>query len=367
MILFTKEMIKPLYYGSLMTACGGGEYSDHLPIIVEKMIDRNGPVRCLGLEELGPSDTSLTTGIMGSMLEASLQTGEEGRQVVERFCSQLQIDIQALFTIEASSLNVLYPILVSSLMGIPIIDGDCMGRAFPEFQMTTAEAAGEKIAPMSILTPKGAYYFFEDMENLLFEVQAREIVSHDTGIAYFAGFPLDTARIRSIMIPGTLSFNYAVGSCFMGVSSYAELSARLLEVTKNSIYGSAVELFTGTVSSISSSTDGGRSWLNVRVEGYGSYQNSEFSILSQNEALIAFRDNAVAAMVPDLITLVDLRTLKPFSITAIHEDMRIAVIGIPAPVRLKTRSMLNVLGPACFGYNKEYIPLENIYSSWYFS
>ena len=366
MKVFTTEMIKALYYGSLMTACGGGEYSDHLPTIVEQTIARNGPVRCISLADLEEHGQTVATGIMGSMLEANLQSGREGMQVVERLCTQLNVKADALFTLEASSLNVLYPILVASLLNIPIIDGDCMARALPEFQMTTAEAAGMKIAPMSVLTPKGAYYHFEDMDNLLFEVQAREIVSQDTGIAYFAGFPLDRASLRSILIPDTLSFNYDLGTCFMEVSSYADLFERLLEVTKNSIYGSMVELFTGTVSSIKPSFDDGRTWSDVRMKGHGTYQNSRFSILFQNEALIAFRDNAIAAMVPDLISLIDMRTLKPISFSSIHEEMRIAVVGIPAPVRLKSAAMLNVLGPACFGYNKEYIPLEQIYSSWYF-
>lgn len=359
-------MIRPLYYGSLFNACGGGEYSDHLPLIVERFIEENGPVSCISLDDFPENGTALTAGIMGSMLESSLQTGKEGVQVVSRLCEQLDITYDAIFTIEASSLNVLFPILIAGLLKTPIIDGDCMGRAFPEFQMTTAEAIGEKIAPMSIVTPKGEYYYFDDLENLLFEVQAREIVSHENGLAYFAGFPLDARRLRSVMLPKTLSFAYEIGSCFMEASSYGRLLEEIIEVTKNSIYGSAIELFVGTVSTIEPAHDGGRNWTNFSMEGVGSYQNSRFSILTQNEALIAFRDDQIAAMVPDLITLIDLRTLRPLSCSSLHEQMKVAVLGIPAPVRLKSPAMLTVLGPACFGYNQEYVPLEKIYSHWYF-
>ncbi len=365
-MLFTKEMVRPLYYGSLFNACGGGEYSDHLPLLVERFIEENGPISCISLDDFPDDGIALSVGIMGSMLESSLQTGKEGVQVVSRLCEQLDITYDAIFTIEASSLNVLFPILIAGMLKTPIIDGDCMGRAFPEFQMTTAEAIGEKIAPMSIVTPKGEYYYFDDLENLLFEVQAREIVSHENGIAYFAGFPLEAKRLKSVILPKTLSFTYEIGFCFLKPSSYARLLEDIIEVTKNSIYGSAIELFVGTITSIEPTHDGGRVWTNISLDGVGAYQNSKFSILSQNEALIAFRDNQIAAMVPDLITLIDMRTLRPLSNISLHAQMKVAVLGIPVPVRLKSKAMLTILGPACFGYNQEYVPLEKIHAHWYF-
>ncbi len=363
----TKECIRSLYYGSLFTACGGGEYSDHLPMSVERHIAEHGPVPLLSLEEVPEHSQVITVGIMGSMLEASLQTGTEGVQIVRRLCEERGLQVDALFTIEASSLNILFPILVAGLLGVPLVDGDCMGRAFPEFQMTTAQAVNERIAPMSLLTPGGEYYHFEDLENLLFEVKAREIVSHEAGIAYFSGFPLDTARLRSVLLPGTVSFVRDIGNCFIGPDSYTDLFRRIIDVTKNSIYGCAIELFVGTATEIGSSYEGGRPWSRIVLNGTGDYRKSTFSLLAQNECLIAYRDNRIAAMVPDLITLIDLRTLMPLSLSALHTDMKIAVIGIPAPVRLKSKAMLKVLGPDCFGYSEEYIPIEQIYYSWYFS
>ncbi len=362
----TSQKVQALYYGSLCTACGGGEYSDHLPALLTRHIEAHGPVRIESLEELSGEGRYLTVGIMGSMLEASLQTGAEGVELVKRFSDESSIPCRGLFSIEASSLNVLFPILVAGMLGVPLVDGDCMGRAFPEFQMTTAQAEGRQIAPMSLLTPGGEYYHFEDLENLLFEVKAREIASHAAGIAYFSGFPLDRAALRSVLLPGTLSFVYEIGLCFIGPDSYSDLLERIIETTKNSTYGSAIELFVGTTAEIGISLEGGRRWSQIGLKGTGSYQHSTFSLLAQNELLIAFRDDRISAMVPDLITLIDLHSLKPLSLSALKTDMRVAVIGIPAPVRLKSPAMLQVLGPLCFGYSTEYIPIEKIHSAWYY-
>ncbi len=361
------ESVLSLYYGSLFTACGGGEYSDHLPITLERHIEEEGPVDLVSLQDLEEGSRFLSVGVLGSMLEASLQTGREGVQVLRRLCERQQLEFDALFTIEGSSLNVLFPILVAGLAGVPIVDGDCMGRAFPEFQMTTAQAMGERVVPMSLLTPGGEYYHFEDLENLIFEIKAREIVSHEGGIAYFSGFPLDTQGLRKILLPDTLSFVRDVGSCFLNPDSYTRLLRNITDVSKNSLYGGAIELFVGTMEEIHTSHEGGRTWSRIVLAGTGDYGNSNLSLLAQNECLLAYRDDRVFAMVPDLITLVDLRTLKPLSLSALHSEMRIAVIGIPAPVRLKSRDMLNVLGPSCFGYSEEYIPIEGIHYSRFYS
>lgn len=367
MKVITEQWIQALYYGSLFTACGGGEYSEHLPSLVVKQLRRHGSVPLLSLRDLDEGSSYLTVGIMGSMLESSLQTGAESKDVVRRYCDAAGVSCSGVFTIEASSLNVLFPILTAAMLKVPIIDGDCMGRAFPEFQMTTAQAAGRSIVPISIMTPGGEYYHFEDLDNLIFELKAREIVSHTGGIAYFAGFSLRAQEVRSLLIPGTLSFSHDIGACFLDPVSYPSLLWDLQRVTKNSIYGRAVELFIGSIISLKKVNEGGRSWMEFTLQGNGDYQGSRFSLLTQNEALIAFRDDRIAAMVPDIITMIDMHSLKPVSLSAMHKDLRVAVIGVPAPVRLKTEEMLRLLGPDCFGYSSEYIPIEQIYRSCYFN
>ncbi|MBN2049353.1 MAG: DUF917 domain-containing protein [Spirochaetales bacterium] len=362
----TAESVLSLYYGSLFTACGGGEYSEHLPTIVERHLTEHGPVKLISLQEAPEDGQYISVGVMGSRLEASLQTGKEGLEVLRRLREKLDSHFEALFSIELSSLNVLFPILVAALAEMPIVDGDCMGRAFPEFQMTTAQAMNEKVVPMSILTAGGNYYHFENIENLIFEAKAREIVSHEEGIAYFAGFPLRGEKLRRILLPGTMSFVGAVGDCFIAPDSYSNLTEALTDVTKNSMYGRSIELFIGTVENIEVSREGGRTWSRITVKGSGDYRKSTFLILAQNECLLAYRDNSISAMVPDLITLIDLQNLKPLSLSALHRNIMIAVHGVPAPVRLKSSDMLQVLGPACFGYNEEYLPLEGIHYSRFF-
>lgn len=46
--------------------------------------------------------------------------------------------------IEIGGVNSLIPVAVAAMKGIPILDGDAMGRAFPEAQMVTFHLDGLK-------------------------------------------------------------------------------------------------------------------------------------------------------------------------------------------------------------------------------
>ena len=51
---------------------------------------------------------------------------------------------------EAGGVNSMTPIVVAASQGIPIVDCDGMGRAFPELQMTTFNLGGVSSTPMAI-------------------------------------------------------------------------------------------------------------------------------------------------------------------------------------------------------------------------
>ncbi len=45
--------------------------------------------------------------------------------------------VSALISAEIGGANALEPVIAAAMAGLPVIDGDGMGRAFPEVQMTT--------------------------------------------------------------------------------------------------------------------------------------------------------------------------------------------------------------------------------------
>ena len=81
--------------------------------------------------------------------------------------------ITALYCCEAGGLNSIEPLIAGAKAGLPVIDADGMGRAFPELQMfvpfihgvrafpsAICDNKGEVIALTNVATPKQLEHFF---------------------------------------------------------------------------------------------------------------------------------------------------------------------------------------------------------------
>ena len=69
------------------------------------------------------------------------------------------------FCIEAGGLNSTIPIAVAASAGLPIIDGDGMGRAFPELQMVSMTMHQIAACPMVMADEKGNSLVLNTVDN----------------------------------------------------------------------------------------------------------------------------------------------------------------------------------------------------------
>jgi DUF917 family protein len=122
-------------------------------------------------------------------------------------------------------------------------------------------------------------------------------------------------------------------------------------------------LFSGKVNDMRREMTGGFARGVVTIDGMASFSGTRVSIDFQNENLIARTDRGeVLAVVPDLICLVDSDTGEPLTTEVIRYGLRTTVIGIPAPLALRSGVGLATVGPAAFGYHDvDYHPLPGVY------
>ena len=97
------------------------------------------------------------------------------------------------------------------------------------------------------------------------------------------------------------------------------------------------------------------------IEGIDDYSGQKLEINFQNEHLAATIDGKVAVSVPDLITILDIDTGEPITTEAMRYGYRVAVIGIPCDKRWRTEKGLELVGPRYFGYDVDYVPVEERY------
>ena len=79
----------------------------------------------------------------------------------------------------------------------------------------------------------------------------------------------------------------------------------------------------------------------------------------QNENLVAFVDGAVRCLVPDLICVLEADTAEPITTETLRYGQRVTVVGISTPDLMRTPEALATFGPAAFGLDHAFVPVEH--------
>ncbi|MFJ7620169.1 DUF917 domain-containing protein, partial [Rhodococcus erythropolis] len=132
-------------------------------------------------------------------------------------------------------------------------------------------------------------------------------------------------------------------------------------------YGYGRVLFHGKVIDVDRRTDEGFARGSVRIAGVG---DEELEVQFQNENLIALhsgvlhsgvlQSGVLVAIVPDLICIVEADTAEPITTEGLRYGQRVAVIGIATPPIMRTPEALAVFGPASFGLDRPFRPVETL-------
>lgn len=112
-----------------------------------------------------------------------LREGREGLRCIRALEAHLDMTIDAIVCEEIGGSNSMEPLVVAALTGVPVIDCDGMGRAFPEMQMTTFSIYGHSSTPSAMCDVHGNVVLFQHaVSELWHERMARACVVAQGGI-----------------------------------------------------------------------------------------------------------------------------------------------------------------------------------------
>ena len=315
-------------------------------------------IQVVSLDEI-PDDAFVTTvGGMGSPTVGIERIGR-GDECV-RAMRALERHMGRRFTHvipgEIGGSNSMRPMIVAAQTGIPVIDGDGMGRAFPELQMDTFSIYGVAPTPGALADPRGHEVIFDKIADpITLERYARAVTIQMGGAAGYAFPPMTAEEVRRTAIPGTVTLAIEIGRAVLAARAALRQPGRRRARRFPAGSGS----FTAR-----SSTSSAGCWAGSRAacsssRGSAPTPAASLRIDFQNENLIARTDEGeILAVVPDLICLVDEDSAEPITTEIVRYGLRVVVLGIPAPEMLKTPEALAVIGPEAFGYDGvPYVPL----------
>ena len=273
--------------------------------------------------------------------------GDEAYVALRALEARLGRAVTHIVPAEIGGSNSALPIVVGALAGLPVVDADGMGRAFPEIQQTSFFIEGAPPSPATLCDYRHSTVHFDGMPDArALERVARAVTVAMGGAASLAFAPMSGAELRRMTIPGTLSLARRLGA--------AVRVARQVHsdpVTAACAASGGARLFAGKVTDVQRRLVAGFARGELLIEGSGEDRGRTLRIAFQNENLIAWEDDAVLATAPNLICLVEELSAEPVTTEVVRYGLRVVVVGIPSPEVLCSERALAVVGPAAFGYD----------------
>ncbi len=351
--------IADLCLGSVLLATGGGGDPHVAQLMCESAIKKFGPVSLQDMNEVDDNALVVALGEVGapSVSLEQLPRGDEAALAMHRMQQFLGRSITHLVPFEVGGANSLIPLVAAAETGLPVIDGDGMGRALPEAQMMTFALHGIRPTPAVAIDYRGEATIFETTDPLHYERQIRNLAIAMGGMVFTAEHPMSGAQLRPALVRNSISFAIRIGKCIRQTRGTASDKLEALKpLFASSHYGDLKQLYEGKVVDVQRVTRGGFDYGQLLLEQAGD-SSIALKIDIKNEYLVARMGEEVLASVPDLIMLVDTETGTPINSERLHYGQRVAVWACACPPHYRTAEGLAAAGPAAFGFDFPYKPL----------
>ncbi len=357
-----REDLKDLCRGAAFLGTGGGGDPYIGRLMVEHAMDESGPVTIIDPSEVPEDALVLPTAMMGAptVLVEKIPRGDEAVKSLQRLERHLGKKAFATMPIEIGGINSTMPLVVGARLGLPVVDADGMGRAFPELQMETFAVYGVSGTPMAITNEYGDCTLVETRDNKMMEWIARGVAIRMGGAAYIAEYAMTGEEVRRTSVPNTLTLALKIGRCIREArQGHINPFQALLDLLPQTPYSFGKIIYRGKIVDIFRETRAGFAAGLCKIQGLDEWPGI-MEIEIQNENLTARVDGELKAIVPDLICIMDSETAEPITTETLRYGQRVTVMGVAVPPIMRTPEALAIFGPVGFGIDALFTPIEQM-------
>ncbi len=344
-----EPMVEALEIGSGILGTGGGGNPYIGKLRVRQALREGHVMEIIPLESVPDEARIVAMGGIGAPLVSHerIKEGREGLRCVRALEERLGIKVDAIACEEIGGQNSMEPLIAAAMAGLPVVDCDGMGRAFPEMQMTSYAIYGHRSTPSVMCDPHGNVVIFDHaISELWHERMARACVVAQGGASTLAGAPMSGEFIKRFAIPHSYSKAIALGNAVLEARrEHRDPVAAICESEDGKI------VFRGKITDLKRHLAGGFVRGEAIIQGFEAYEGDEASVHIQNEFLIFSRNGEVEVIVPDLIVILDADSGEAISTEMLRYGQRVAVLAIPCHPLLRSPEALEVVGPKGFGFD----------------
>jgi DUF917 family protein len=347
------DELQSLATGAWILGAGGGGNPYHSFLNLRELY-RGGvkPIELLDPMALGDDDWIAVVSSMGAPLvgEERLSDPRTAAKPVEMMEEHLGVTFRAIMSLEIGGSNALQPFLAAAVLGRPVVDADCMGRAFPEAQMTSFAIGNLRPYPLSLADIRdNAVVVSRAASWKWMERLSRKICTEVGSVAATCKAPRKGREIKDWGILYSTTKAVRIGDV---VRSARVRHENPIEALLEAEGGKA--LFRGKVREVQRRTTEGFLRGHAEVEGLDSDRGHLFRLEFQNEFAVGALDGEVRVMVPEIITVLDSLSGDAVGTETLRYGQRVTVVALPAPPLLLTPRGLEYVGPRAFGYDLDF-------------
>lgn len=341
----TAEHVDALAAGATLLGSGGGGDVALGALLLRRMLLSDGaePVPVIAAGELPADALVVHAGVGGApdVLTERLVDPDDCARAVEAVVAQIGGRLAAVGVIEIGGLNALMGVVAAARLGVPVIDGDLMGRAFPRLDQATLTVAGYPIAPMAVVGPLGDTVLVTHSSASAAQALMVSSAAAFGGAATLAMFPTAAGTLAEHGVRRSLSACAGLGRAFLAVDGDAPAT-----VVAERIGGRL--LCEGRVDQVrprSGRAPGSITLIDRRSGGVVRVDHLE-------EYLAVTIDGRTVVCAPEVIVALDHRARCPIRTDEVRLGQSLALATLSA-LHTWPPEVAGAVGPASFGLHLE--------------
>jgi DUF917 family protein len=243
--------------------------------------------------------------------------------------------------------------------GLPLLDADGMGRAFPGVEQVAMQVAGVTASPSVLADEHDRVVMVRAESGEWLERLARNVTTAfgDRGVS--SEYVMTVEQAAGAVLPGTISRAFRIGRVLDECGGAATTAAvdRLAEEFGGVRLAECRVSRVQAVKNGASTTVATNSRRTALLEGVHRDEGRWLRLEAGHEYHAVLEDGEVRATVPDIITVFDVHTGEPVPVRELRYGLRVVVLALPCPPLWRSPEALRLVGPRAFGLAVDYSPL----------
>ncbi len=359
----TLDEVQKLIIGATALGTGGGGNPNEGLKMLKEVIDSGRSIKLVNVDEL-PKDVIIVVPYFVGSIAPDTKTRKPIKIVepIKRAFDEMEKyigkKIGAVVASELGGANTPAALSIAAKLGIPAVDGDLLGRAAPELHQCTVHIFDIPMYPAVIVTETGNVIIVKEYSDIDdYEAIARYMSVLGGKFSAVVDTPMSINDAIKAIIPGTVSLALKIGDELFRARGEKRDPINAIVSTLN-----GWRIFKGVIEKYTWRNEGGFLKGEVIIKGINKFKNRTLKSWIMNEHIMVWLNGKPVVMPPDLLILLD-DDGNPITNTELKEGMSINAIAARAPQIWRTPKGLKYFGPKHFGFEYDYIPVEELVRS----